>query len=133
MLRRMAEDKNKLRIVMDSAGDLPESWAKRFDINIIPINIHFGEKTFFQGVDLSNDLKHAKVFYSLIGDKKEFERIQEGLDSAKGFIKRELATRMELKYMPDITFRRDLSLEEGNRMERLFESLKSDEPGDSLA
>ena len=85
------------------------------------------------GVDLSNDLKHAKVFYSLIGDKKEFERIQEGLDSAKGFIKRELATRMELKYMPDITFRRDLSLEEGNRMERLFESLKSDEPGDSLA
>ena len=85
------------------------------------------------GVDLSNDLKHAKVFYSLIGDEKEFERIQEGLDSAKGFIKRELAARMELKYMPDIIFRRDPSLEEGNRMERLFESLKSDESGDSLA
>ena len=84
------------------------------------------------GVDLSDDLKHAKVFYSLIGDEKEFERIQEGLDSARGFIKRELATRMELKYMPDIVFRRDLSLEEGNRMERLFESLKSDESGDSL-
>jgi len=85
------------------------------------------------GVDLSNDLKHAKVFYSLIGDEREFERIQEGLDSAKGFIKRELAARMELKYMPDIIFRRDPSLEEGNRMERLFESLKSDESGDSLA
>jgi ribosome-binding factor A len=84
------------------------------------------------GVDLSNDLKHAKVYYSLIGDKKEFERIQEGLDSAKGFIKRELATRMELKYMPDIIFRRDLSLEEGNRMEKLFKNLKSEEPGDTL-
>ena len=85
------------------------------------------------GVDLSNDLRYAKVFFSHIGDEKECERVQKGLDSAKGFIKRELATRMELKYMPDITFRRDLSLEEGNRMERLFESLKSDDPGDSPA
>jgi len=84
------------------------------------------------GVDLSNDLKHARVFYSRIGDEKEFERIQEGLDSAKGFIKRELATRMELKYMPDIIFKRDLSLEEGNHMEKLFERLKSGESGDVL-
>jgi ribosome-binding factor A len=84
------------------------------------------------GVDLSNDLKHAKVYYSLIGGEKEFQRTQEGLDSAKGFIKRELATRMELKYMPDIIFKRDLSLEQGNHMERLFERLKSEEPGDAL-
>jgi ribosome-binding factor A len=84
------------------------------------------------GVDLSDDLKYAKVYYSLLGDEKEFERIQEGLDSAKGFIKRELSTRMELKYMPDIIFKRDLSLEEGDHMERLFERLKSDESGDTL-
>jgi ribosome-binding factor A len=76
------------------------------------------------GVDLSNDLKHAKVYYSLIGDEKKSDKIQEGLDSAKGFIKRELAVRMELKYMPDILFIRDLSLEEGDHMERLFERLK---------
>jgi ribosome-binding factor A len=84
------------------------------------------------GVDLSNDLKHAKVYYSLIGDEKEFKRIQEGLDSAKGFIKRELATRMDLKYMPDIIFKRDLSLEEGNHMEKLFERLKSEKSGEAL-
>jgi ribosome-binding factor A len=84
------------------------------------------------GVDLSNDLKYAKVYYSLIGGEKEFERIQTGLDSAKGFIKRELAGRMGLKYMPDIVFKRDLSLEEGNHMERLFERLKSEKSGDAL-
>lgn len=84
------------------------------------------------GVDLSNDLRHAKVFYSLIGDEQQSERIQEGLDSAKGFIKREIAARMDLKYMPDIIFRRDLSLEEGNRMERFFERLKSEESGDAM-
>ena len=43
-----------LRIVMDSAGDLPDGWAEEFDIDIIPINIQFGEQTFLQGVDLSS-------------------------------------------------------------------------------
>ena len=43
-----------LRIVMDSAGDLPAGWAEEFAIDIIPINIHFGERTFLQGVDLNN-------------------------------------------------------------------------------
>jgi DegV family protein with EDD domain len=43
-----------LRIVMDSAGDMPSGWADEFDIQIIPINIHFGEQMFLQGVNLSN-------------------------------------------------------------------------------
>ena len=79
------------------------------------------------GVDLSNDLKHAKVYYSLIGHDKEVNRIQGGLDSAKGFIKKELAARMDLKYMPDIIFKRYPSLEKGDHMERLFKKLRSEE------
>jgi len=43
-----------LNIVIDSAGDMPPGWAEEFDIKIIPINIHFGEQMFLQGVDLSN-------------------------------------------------------------------------------
>lgn len=43
-----------LRIVMDSAGDAPQDWLEEYDIQVIPINIHFGEKTFLQGVNLSN-------------------------------------------------------------------------------
>lgn len=43
-----------LRILMDGAGDLPEDWIAAYDIHIIPINIHFGERAFLQGVDLSN-------------------------------------------------------------------------------
>lgn len=39
---------------MDSAGDAPQDWLEQFDIQVIPINIHFGEKTYLQGVDLSN-------------------------------------------------------------------------------
>jgi DegV family protein with EDD domain len=44
-----------LKIVMDSAGDIPEDWRKEYDIDIIPVNIQFEGKTYLQGVDLSND------------------------------------------------------------------------------
>ena len=43
-----------LHIVMDSAGDMPPGWAEEFEIHVIPINIHFGEQMFLQGIDLSN-------------------------------------------------------------------------------
>ncbi len=44
-----------VKIVMDSAGDIPEEWLSEYDIQIIPINIQFEEKTYLQGVNLSND------------------------------------------------------------------------------
>ncbi|MBN1148766.1 MAG: DegV family protein [Anaerolineales bacterium] len=43
-----------LRVSIDSAGDLPAEWIDEYDVQIIPINIHFGEQMFLQGVDLSN-------------------------------------------------------------------------------
>lgn len=50
-----------LRLVMDTAGDCPAEWLDEYLINLIPINIHFGEKTFLQGVDLDNE-----GFYQLV-------------------------------------------------------------------
>jgi DegV family protein with EDD domain len=44
-----------LKIVMDSAGDIPKEWISEYDVEVIPINIHFENKMFLQGVDLSND------------------------------------------------------------------------------
>jgi DegV family protein with EDD domain len=52
-----------LRIAMDSAGDMPPGWAEEYDVQIIPINIHFGEQMFLQGVDLSN-----ADFYRLVDE-----------------------------------------------------------------
>ena len=43
-----------LRIVMDGAGDLPPEWIEAYAIDVIPINIHFGQATFLQGIELSN-------------------------------------------------------------------------------
>ena len=44
-----------LRIVMDSAGDVPAGWPEEYGISVIPINIHFKEQTFLQGIDLSDE------------------------------------------------------------------------------
>jgi DegV family protein with EDD domain len=44
-----------LRIVTDGAADMPVGWEKEYDIQVIPINIQFGEKTYLQGVDLNNE------------------------------------------------------------------------------
>jgi DegV family protein with EDD domain len=53
-----------LQIVTDGAVDIPSGWDKEFDIHVIPINVHFGEKTYIQNVDLDFD-----GFYKLVGDK----------------------------------------------------------------
>ena len=53
-----------MRIVTDGAADMPSGWEKEFDIQVIPINVHFGEKTFIQNVDLDFD-----GFYEMVGNK----------------------------------------------------------------
>jgi DegV family protein with EDD domain len=52
-----------LHIVTDGAADMPQGWEQEYDIQVVPINIQFGEQTYLQGVDLSND-----DFYRLVDE-----------------------------------------------------------------
>jgi ribosome-binding factor A len=79
------------------------------------------------GINLSNDLKLARVYFSVMGDKSEIERALAGLNSAKGFIKREIGLRMQLRYVPEIKFLHDASLESGSHLDRIFEEIEKDE------
>jgi DegV family protein with EDD domain len=54
-----------LRIVTDGAADMPPEWEKEYDIQVIPINIQFGEKTYLQNVDLDNT-----GFYKMVNETK---------------------------------------------------------------
>ena len=54
-----------LKIVTDGAADMPPEWEKEFDIEVIPINIQFGEKTYLQYVDLDN-----ASFYKMVDETK---------------------------------------------------------------
>jgi ribosome-binding factor A len=83
--------------------------------------------TTLTGIHLSNDLKNAKVYYSVLGGDQAVREAQAGLDSAKGYIKREIGLRLALKYMPDIIFKHDRTLEMGDQMEKLLKNLKAHE------
>jgi fatty acid kinase fatty acid binding subunit len=54
-----------LRIVTDGAADMPPAWEKEFDIQVIPVNIQFGAKTYLQYVDLDN-----AGFYKLVDETR---------------------------------------------------------------
>jgi len=58
-----------LRIVTDGAANLPDEWKQEYGIDIIPVNIHFGEKTFLQDVDLNNE-----GFYKLVDETRKIPK-----------------------------------------------------------
>lgn len=58
-----------LRIVTDGAADMPPGWEKEYDIQMIPVNIQFGEKTYLQFVDLDNE-----GFYKLVDESKKIPK-----------------------------------------------------------
>lgn len=64
-------------------------------------------------VELSDDLKHAKVFVSVLGDAESKKETIKGLRSASHFIKGELGKRLKLRYIPDLFFILDESIEKG--------------------
>ncbi len=82
------------------------------------------------GVELTDDLQHAKVFYCISGsnpDESVKKSVAAGLDKAKGFIRQELGKRMHMKHLPQIDFRYDSSFEYGEKIERLLKELHKDE------
>ncbi len=74
-------------------------------------------------VELSRDLRHAKVFVSIFGDEAEKENTLAALLHAQGFIRSELGRRIRLRHTPEITFRLDDSIERGDRINRLLRSV----------
>ena len=74
-------------------------------------------------VEVSNDLRFARVFFSIVGSEKELEETIKGLNSASGFIKKKLGKRLRMRYIPNIIFRLDTSLEYGNRISKVLRDL----------
>lgn len=79
------------------------------------------------GVVVSDDLKEAKVYYSLIGTEEDKKAASAGLKSSTGFIRSSLRKLLALKHIPNLHFRFDSSLEYGERIERLLKEVKTDE------
>lgn len=74
-------------------------------------------------VYVAPDLKTCKVSISVLGDETARENTMEGLRSASGFIRRELAADVNLRNTPEITFIEDRSIENGVRMSKLIDDV----------
>ena len=73
-------------------------------------------------VDVTPDLKFAKIYFSAItGDKKE---IRKGLVSASGFIRKRLAETLNLRITPELTFEHDDSIEYGSHINSLLKQIE---------
>ena len=73
-------------------------------------------------VELTDDLRHAKVFFSCVGDAATRERSLHGLRSAAGFIRAQVTRRLKLRYAPEIIFQFDPSLEAADRLATLLKT-----------
>jgi len=82
--------------------------------------------TTITGVKMSRDLKHASIYFISAGGKPNSRAAAEGFNSAMGFIKRNLAEQLNLRYMPELRFFYDESFDYGSRIDELLNAINPD-------
>jgi ribosome-binding factor A len=79
-------------------------------------------------VEVSGDLRHAKVYVSVLGTEEEQAATIQALKHATGFLRHELASRLVLRYMPELVFKLDTSIEQGSRILELIRQIENEKP-----
>jgi ribosome-binding factor A len=79
------------------------------------------------GVETSPDLRHARVFVSVLGSERKRAETLAGLDAAHGVLQSRIGRELRLKRTPQLTFEYDASVEQGVRMSKLIDELAKDE------
>lgn len=86
--------------------------------------------TTITGVKVTDDLHLATVYFSVVGDETEKKSTEKGLNSARGFIRKELGKNLRMRYVPDIIFRYDASQDYGRRIDSLLDEITTTEADD---
>lgn len=77
-------------------------------------------------VDITKDLKYAKVFLSIFGNDEAKKSTMEALKSSIGFIRREMSQRMNLRNTPEIVLKEDTTMEKGMHIDSLLQKIKEE-------
>ena len=80
-------------------------------------------------IELTGDLRHAKVYFSILGDEENQKSGEEGIQRAAGYIRKLIGQRIPLRYVPELSFRLDRSIEYSIELEKTFERLKNEHSG----
>lgn len=83
------------------------------------------------GVEVTSDLQHAKIFYTVMGEEKQRRDTAVGLQKALGFLRREIGQRLRLRNVPELSFHYDTSIEYGTRIETLLNQIHAEPDSDS--
>jgi ribosome-binding factor A len=88
------------------------------------------EKVTVTGAKLTADLKLARIFFVVSGGPPSQAEAMEGFAKARGFIRRQLASRLGLRYMPEIVFTYDGSLDYGEHIDHLLKAIAKEDGSD---
>lgn len=77
-------------------------------------------------VEMTGDLREAKIYVSIMGGAEQVANSLEGLNSALGFIRREIGQRIRLRFTPEISFALDTSLDYGDHIQKLLLQVEGD-------
>jgi ribosome-binding factor A len=83
------------------------------------------------GVKVTDDLRLATLYYSVIGMEVDRKDAEAGLNSAKGFLRREIGKILRMRLVPDLQFRYDVSIDYGNKIESILKQIQSTEEADA--
>lgn len=75
------------------------------------------------GVHVSPDLRHARIFVSLMGSEEEKKESLAALNHAAGWVRYELGQRIRMKFLPDIIFALDTAQDYGEHIDRLLDEI----------
>ena len=78
------------------------------------------------GVDVAEDLSHAKVYVSVLGGAEDTKESLKALNKAVGYIRSEVAGRIRLRHIPEIVFKYDPSIEQGAHIAKLLRNVKEE-------
>lgn len=74
-------------------------------------------------VEVTPDLRDAKIYYSVLGDEKKRRSTEIALKNARGFIKRLIGDRLKLRFMPEMTFKIDKSFEYQEKIDKILDRI----------
>ena len=80
----------------------------------------------FTRVKLSDDLRNATVYYSYLGDNGVKELLPDYFENEKGRIRSLIGHGLSMRHIPELLFKFDPSIEEGIKLEKLFQQIKND-------
>jgi ribosome-binding factor A len=75
-------------------------------------------------IELTADLRFARIYFSIMGDDAAKEESLKGIKSAMGFIRKLIAERMNMRYVPELYFKLDNSAEYSIELEKTFERIR---------